>query len=101
MASRIRELRDYAERVRFRAAKCFRRCEDRLLGTQDERIYLEFSTQRLAAMGLDISELIEILQAQNAMQPSGTVDTDAEEIAISGLGAVQSEESLKAINFRF
>ena len=26
-----------------------------LIGTQDEKIYLEFSTQQLAAMGLDIS----------------------------------------------
>jgi multidrug efflux pump subunit AcrB len=72
-----------------------------LLGTQDEKIYLEFSTQQLAAMGLDISELIQILQAQNAVQLSGSVDSEAEKIAIRVSGQFTTEESLKAINFRF
>ena len=62
---------------------------------------LEFSTQQLAAMGLDISELIQTLQAQNAIQPSGTLDSDAEKIAIRVSGQFTSENLLKAINFRF
>src|SRR6476661_5627324 len=96
-----RELRDYAERVRAELLSVPDVAKIDLLGTQDEKIYLEFSTQQLAAMGLDISELIQILQAQNAIQPSGTVDSDAEKIAIRTSGQFTSEESLKAINFRF
>ena len=67
-----RELRDYAERLRgeLRGAPDVAKID--LIGTQDEKIYLEFSTKQLAAMGLDISQLIETLQAQNAIQPSGT-----------------------------
>jgi multidrug efflux pump subunit AcrB len=72
-----------------------------LLGTQEEKIYLQFSTQKLAAMGLDISELIATLQAQNAIQPGGTLDSDAEKIALRVSGQFTSEESLKAVNFRF
>ena len=72
-----RELRDYAERVRAELLRVPDVAKIDLLGTQDEKIYLEFSTQQLAAMGLDISELIQTLQAQNAIQPSGTVDSDA------------------------
>src|SRR4029077_17629478 len=52
-------------------------------------------------MGLDISELIQTLQAQNAIQPSGTVDSDAEKIALRVSGQFTSEDSLKGINFRF
>ena len=96
-----REVRDYAERVRAELLGVPDVAKIDLLGTQDEKIYLEFSTQQLAAMGLDISELIETLQAQNAIQPSGTVDSDAEKIAIRVSGQFTSEESLKAINFRF
>ena len=96
-----RELRDYAERVRAELLSVPDVAKIDLLGTQDEKIYLEFSTQQLAAMGLDISELIQTLQAQNAIQPSGTVDSDAEKIAIRVSGQFTSEESLKAINFRF
>jgi multidrug efflux pump subunit AcrB len=96
-----RELRDYAERVRAELLSVPDVSKIDLLGTQDEKIYLEFSTHRLAAMGLDISELIQTLQAQNAIQPSGTVDSNAEKIAIRVSGQFMSEESLKAINFRF
>jgi multidrug efflux pump subunit AcrB len=96
-----RELRDYAERVRAELLSVPDVSKIDLLGTQDEKIYLEFSTQRLAAMGLDISELIQTLQAQNAIQPSGMLDSDAEKIAIRVSGQFTSEESLKAINFRF
>src|SRR6201993_2928113 len=96
-----RELHDYAERVRAELLSIPDVAKIDLLGTQDEKIYLEFSTQQLAAMGLDISELTRTLQAQNAIQPSGTVDSEAEKIAIRVSGQYTSEESLKAINFRF
>src|ERR1700745_2266139 len=96
-----RELRDYAERGRAELLGVADVAKIDLLGMQEEKIYLEFSTQQLAAMGLDISELIQTLQAQNAIQPSGTVDSDAEKIAIRIWGQFTSEESLKAINFRF
>jgi multidrug efflux pump subunit AcrB len=96
-----RELRDYAERLRAELLGVADVAKIDLLGSQDEKIYLEFSTQQLAAMVLDISELIQTLQAQNAIQPSGTVDSDAEKIAIRVSGQFTSEESLKAINFRF
>src|SRR6185312_3612993 len=94
-----RELRDYAERLRaeLRGAPDVAKID--LIGTQDEKIYLEFSTQQLAAMGLDISSLIATLQAQNAIQPSGTVDAGAEKIAIRVSGQFTSEESLNTINF--
>lgn len=70
--------RDYAERVRADLLSVEDVSKIDLLGVQDEKIYLEFSTQQLAAMGLDISELIQTLQAQNAIQPSGTVDPNAD-----------------------
>jgi multidrug efflux pump len=65
-----RELRDYAERVRAELLGVPDVAKIDLLGTQDEKIYLEFSTQQLAAMGLDVSQLIQTLQQQNAIQPS-------------------------------
>src|SRR5258708_2697179 len=95
-----RELRDYAERVRAELLGVPDTSKIDLLGMQDEKIYLEFSTQQLAAMGLDVSQLIQTLQAQNAIQPSGTLDSDAEKIAARVSGQFTSEESLKAINFR-
>jgi multidrug efflux pump len=95
-----RELRDYAERMRAELLGVPDVAKIDLLGTQDEKIYLEFSTQQLAAKGLDVSQLVQTLQAQNAIQPSGTVNADVEKIAIRVSGQLTSEESLKAVNFR-
>ena len=53
-----RELRDHAERLRGELLSVPDVAKIDLIGTQDEKIYLEFSTQQLAAMGLDISQLI-------------------------------------------
>jgi multidrug efflux pump subunit AcrB len=95
-----RELRDYAERVRAELLGVPDVAKIDLLGTQDEKIYLEFSTQQLAAMGLDVSQLIQTLQQQNTIQPSGAVNADVEKIAIRVSGQFTSEDSLKAVNFR-
>jgi multidrug efflux pump len=95
-----RDLRDHAERLRGELLSVPDVAKIDLIGAQDEKIYLEFSTQQLAAMGLDISSLITTLQAQNAIQPSGTVDAEAEKIAIRVSGQFTSEESLRKINFR-
>src|ERR1700757_4484193 len=73
-----RELRDYAERVRAELLGVPDAAKIDLLGTQDEKIYLEFSTQHLAAMGLNVSQLVQTLQAQNAIQPTGVVNADVE-----------------------
>ena len=51
-----RELRDHAERLRGELLSVPDVAKIDLIGTQDEKIYLEFSTQQLAAMGLDISQ---------------------------------------------
>ncbi|WOS66024.1 efflux RND transporter permease subunit [Sinorhizobium fredii] len=69
-----------------------------LIGQQDEKIYLEFSTEKVAALGLDVGTISQALQAQNALEPSGTVDAGPERIAIRVSGEFTSEESLKAIN---
>jgi multidrug efflux pump len=95
-----RELRDHAERVRAELLGVPDTAKIDLLGAQDEKIYLEFSTQQLAAMGLDVSQLLQTLQAQNAIQPSGTVDAEVEKIAVRVSGQFTSEESLRAVNFR-
>jgi multidrug efflux pump len=95
-----RELRDYAERVRGELLRVPDVSKIDFIGTQDEKIYLEFSTQQLAAMGLEVSQLIQTLQQQNAIQPSGTVNTDVEKIAIRVSGQFTSEKSLEDVNFR-
>jgi multidrug efflux pump subunit AcrB len=94
-----REVRDYAERIRTELLRVPDVAKVDLIGVQDEKIYLEFSTQQIAALGLDINALAQALQAQNAVAPSGVVEAGPERIAIRISGGFTSEESLKSINF--
>ena len=96
-----RQLRDQADRIRAELLRVRDVAKVDMIGVQDEKIYLEFSTQQMAALGLDATALMQALQAQNALVPSGTVDSGPERIAIRVSGEFTSEESLKAVNFRF
>jgi multidrug efflux pump subunit AcrB len=96
-----RELRDHVERVRADMLRIPDVAKIDLIGVQDEKIYLEFSTKQLASLGIDLNEVVSTLQAQNAVAPAGAVDAAADKIAIRVSGEFASEESLKAINFRF
>ncbi len=95
-----RELRDHAERIRAELLRVRDVAKVELVGVQDEKIYLEFSSQQIAALGIDVSTLVQALQTQNALVPSGVVDAGPERIAIRVSGEFTSEASLKAVNFR-
>ena len=71
-----------------------------ILGAQDEVIYLEFSTRNIAALGLDIPSIINSLRAQNAIAPSGELQSGPERVSVRVSGQFTSEASLKAINLR-
>ena len=72
----------------------------RVIGAQDEVVYLDFSARKVAALGLNIQSLIATLQNQNAVQPSGVVQAGPERISLRVSGQFMSEESLRAINLR-
>lgn len=93
-----RELRDYVETVRSRLLHVADVSKIEVLGAQDERIFIEFSTRQLAGLGLDRSQLIAALQAQNEVIPSGVIQTDEEKLSLRVSGAFGSESDLLAIN---
>ena len=95
-----RQLRDYVEDVRAQVLRVKNVGKVDLIGAQDEVIYLEFSTSQIAALGIDRQAVIQTLQAQNAIVPSGVVQAGAERISLRVSGQFTSEESLKAINLR-
>jgi multidrug efflux pump subunit AcrB len=96
-----RELRDRADLMRAELLRVKDVAKVELVGVQDEKIYLEFSSQQMGALGIDANTLIQTLQSQNALTQSGVVDAGPERIAIRVSGSFTSEESLKAINFRY
>src|SRR5690606_32804114 len=95
-----RELRDQLERVRTELLRVKDVAKVDFIGTQAEKIYLEFSTRQMAALGIDANQLMQTLQAQNAVVPSGIEQSGAERISVRVSGSFGSEESLKQINLR-
>jgi len=93
-----RELRDYVEKVRSRLLGVQDVSKIDVLGEQDERIFIEFSTRHLAGLGIDRSQLIAALQQQNAVSPSGVVQTGDEKLSLRVSGGFDSEKDILAIN---
>jgi len=86
-----RELRDYVESIRARLLHVRDVSKIEVLGAQDEKIIIEFSTEKLAGLEIDRASLIAALRAQNAVSPAGTVQTGDEKLALRVSGAFESE----------
>ncbi|WP_045835380.1 efflux RND transporter permease subunit [Hyphomicrobium sp. 99] len=95
-----RQLRDYVEQVRAKVLMVSNVGKVDIVGAQDEVVYLEFSPRKTAAYGISRQEVLSALQAQNAITPSGVIETGAERISVRVSGQFASEQSLDAINLR-
>ncbi len=63
-----------------------------VLGKQAERVYVEISTRRLAALGIPATAVFDALARQNLVAPAGSTDTthDRVQVRVDGqLGGVQ------------
>ncbi len=94
----FRELRDYVEDARSRLLQVPDVAKIEILGAQDERIFIEFSTAQLASLRLDYGQIIATLQAQNVLRPAGVIQTDAERVYLRVTGAFDNEKDIEAVS---
>jgi multidrug efflux pump subunit AcrB len=94
-----RELRDYVEDARSKLLHVPDVSKIEILGQQDEVIFVEFSMETLATLGLDRALLIAALQAQNIVQPAGSIETDRETVSLRVSGSFDNENDIRNINF--
>ncbi len=95
-----RELRDTVEEVRSRLLLVPDVTKIELLGAQDERVYIEFSMERLAGLGLDYSSILNALRAQNVVNPTGVLEAPEERVWLRVSGAFQTEADIAQVNFQ-
>ncbi len=69
-------------------------------GEQKQRIYIELSNAKLATIGMSASELVAIVQAQNAIVPSGTYDSPRERIRIEVSGRYKTLDEIRQTRLR-
>lgn len=94
-----RELRDYVETARSKLLQVPDVSKIEILGAQDEKIFVEFSVQELATLGIDRSALINALQSQNIVRPGGMIETGDEALSLRVSGAFASEQDVLNVNF--
>lgn len=68
-----------------------------ILGEQSQRIFVEFSYQRLATLGLTPDQIFSALARQNAVSPSGSVETAGPRTYIRLDGAFDSIEQIENV----
>tara|TARA_Y100000748_G_scaffold300822_2_gene299937 strand:- start:43 stop:3126 length:3084 start_codon:yes stop_codon:yes gene_type:complete len=68
-----------------------------ILGEQAQRIYVEFSYQRLATLGLTPEQIFTALARQNAVAPAGSVETAGPRAYIRVDGAFSSLEQIENV----
>ena len=67
-----------------------------LIGEQAQRIYVEFSYRRLAALGIGPEALAEALSSRNDLVSAGFVDTAGPRVHIRAEGALDTLDTIRA-----
>jgi len=95
-----RQLRDYVETAREELLTIPNIGKADPIGTQDEVISIDFSTEKLATLGISTADVISQLQAQNAVTPAGTIEAGAERVSVRVGGQFKSEDDLRRVNLK-
>jgi multidrug efflux pump subunit AcrB len=71
-----------------------------LLGTQEERVFIEVSSAALAERGLSALDIQAALDGQNAMDPAGRIETNERSVRIDVEGGLKSVADIRELRLR-
>jgi len=66
-----------------------------IIGEQAERIFVEFSHDRLATLGVSPRELFAVLNGRNVMTPAGSIEAKGPQVFIRLDGAIDDLEAIR------
>src|SRR6201990_2697820 len=88
------QLKKAAEGLRQRLLKVPGVTKVDVYGTQDERIFVEFSHAKLATLGITPQALFDSLAKQNNVVPAGTVETSSQRVPLRVTGALDGAKAV-------
>lgn len=93
-----RQARDFAETARTEFLRSSDVGKVEIFGDQDEKIYLSFSPQKLANLKLNLDEVLAAIARQNAVVPSGVINTPHENMLVDVTGSLLTPENVANLN---
>ncbi len=94
------ELKKFADGVRQKILRVQDVAKVELFGVQDEKVFIEISQKKLAAMGLDMGAVISQLSQQNAVESAGILSLPKDAIQLRVNGQFTSLEALRQMPIR-
>lgn len=95
------ELKKYADQIRNELLRVPNVAKVEQYGVQEERVFVEVSQKKLARMGIDMHQVINVLNQQNAVEYAGTLRTPLDDIQIRLTGQFTNVDDLKNLPLRF
>src|SRR5215510_5739499 len=93
----LADLKTRAEDIRQRLLRVPDVNKVDIIGEQPQKIFIEFSHAKLAALGVTPQQIFDSVARQNAVVPGGSVDTAADRINLRVTGAFSGVEAIAAV----
>jgi multidrug efflux pump len=94
------EVKTFADDVRQQLLRVPDVAKVELFGAQDEKVFIEISQKRLAQSGLDFSQVLSQLAQQNAVEPTGALQSPLDVVQVRVAGQFRAVEELSAMPIR-
>ncbi|TPK89464.1 efflux RND transporter permease subunit [Mesorhizobium sp. B2-4-17] len=94
-----RQARDFAETARAEFLRAPDVGKVDIYGDQDEKVYLNFSPQKLANLKLSLDDVLTAIAHQNAVVPSGIINTPSENMLVDMTGSLLAPGDIAKLNF--
>ncbi len=91
------ELKTFADDVRQQLLRVKDVAKVELFGVQSERIFVELSQNVWQPTGLDINQVVNQLNQQNAVEGSGVIQTPQEQVQVRIAGQFDAVEQVRAM----
>ncbi|WP_158174638.1 efflux RND transporter permease subunit [Grimontia hollisae] len=90
-----KQLQDYVDALRREIVLVSGVAKTATLAEQQETIFVEISSERLAEFGVSAEKVFQVLQKQNLVTVAGSVETDAMRIPVIPTSSIDSVADLK------
>lgn len=92
------ERQEFAEQIKRKLQKVPSVNKVNILGKQPERLYVEVSSRKLAAIGLSPLIILQSIGQQSPVRPAGQIETREDRVFIRMDGQLDSKEALEALS---